>query len=226
MPVIELRNIVKTFNPSGQNPFTALHGISMSIANNELVSIMGVSGSGKSTLMNIIGCLDRPTSGEYIFDGDSIQEKSDGDLVKIRRHKIGFIFQNFNLLPRYTALANVELPLVYQGVALAARHQRAREVLADVGLSAKMKSKPSMLSGGEQQRVAIARALITKPSIILADEPTGNLDSASGQQVMDMLRSLNQKGATIILVTHDPAVAAQTKRTINIQDGRIIQSSQ
>ncbi len=224
MPVIELHNIVKTYNQDKENAFTALHGVNVSVERGEFVSIMGVSGSGKSTLMNIIGCLDRLTTGEYKFDGDVIQDKSNAELVKIRRHKIGFIFQSFNLLPRYTALANVELPLIYQGVALSARHKRAQEVLEQVGLSQKTRSKPSMLSGGEQQRVAIARALITKPSIILADEPTGNLDSASGQQIMNILRGLNNKGATIILVTHDPAVAKQTKRTISIQDGRIVKT--
>ncbi len=224
MPVIELHNIVKTYNQDKENAFTALHGVNVSVERGEFVSIMGVSGSGKSTLMNIIGCLDRPTTGEYKFDGDVIQDKSNAELVKIRRHKIGFIFQSFNLLPRYTALANVELPLIYQGVTLSARHKRAQEVLEQVGLSQKTRSKPSMLSGGEQQRVAIARALITKPSIILADEPTGNLDSASGQQIMNILRGLNNKGATIILVTHDPAVAKQTKRTISIQDGRIVKT--
>ncbi len=221
MALIELHDIVKTYNPGKQNSFTALHGVSMSVEKGEFVTIMGVSGSGKSTLMNILGCLDRPSEGRYIFDGDEIDRKAGAELVRIRRHKIGFVFQSFNLLPRYTALANVEVPLIYQGVHMAQRHRRARTVLEQVGLQEKIKSKPSMLSGGEQQRVAIARALITKPSIILADEPTGNLDSASGQQVMDILKKLNADGATIILVTHDPKVASQTKRTIHIQDGII-----
>ncbi|MBI5037972.1 MAG: ABC transporter ATP-binding protein [Candidatus Kerfeldbacteria bacterium] len=219
--MIQIQNVVKTYSPDKPNSFTALHGVSLNVEAGEFVTIMGVSGSGKSTLMNIIGCLDQLTLGSYRFDGELISEKSSADLVKIRRHKIGFVFQNFNLLPRYSALANVELPLIYQGIHAHERHQRARQVLEQVGLGNKTMSKPAMLSGGEQQRVAIARALITKPSIILADEPTGNLDSASGSQIMNILQTLNNQGVTIIVVTHDPNVAAQTKRTVHIIDGKI-----
>lgn len=221
MSLIQIQNVVKTYSPDKPNSFTALHGVSLNVEAGEFVTIMGVSGSGKSTLMNIIGCLDQLTLGSYRFDGELISEKSSADLVKIRRHKIGFVFQNFNLLPRYSALANVELPLIYQGIHAHERHQRARQVLEQVGLGNKTMSKPAMLSGGEQQRVAIARALITKPSIILADEPTGNLDSASGSQIMNILQTLNNQGVTIIVVTHDPNVAAQTKRTVHIIDGKI-----
>ncbi|MFZ6036129.1 MAG: ABC transporter ATP-binding protein [Patescibacteria group bacterium] len=221
MALIELKKVVKTYGKNKEQQYTALHGISLAVEQGEFVAVMGVSGSGKSTLMNILGCLDRPTSGEYYFAGELVSDQSSSELVKIRRHKIGFVFQNYNLLPRLTAQANVELPLIYQGVKLTERRRRAREVLTQVGLAEKFKSRPAMLSGGEQQRVAIARALITHPSIILADEPTGNLDSKNGAQVMDVLRALNAKGVTIILVTHDPSVAEQTTRTIRIIDGII-----
>ncbi len=221
MAIVALQNITKVYDPDKPNAYKALDNVSLTVDKGEFAAIMGVSGSGKSTLMNIIGCLDRASEGKYFFDGEDISQKSKKELVRIRRSKIGFIFQNFNLLPRLTILANVELPLIYRGIRPKKRHQRATASLKAVMLGDKLKRKQNMLSGGEQQRVAIARALVNDPALILADEPTGNLDTKSGTVVMDVLKKLNDKGTTIIVVTHDQAIADYAKRTIMIQDGKI-----
>jgi len=201
---------------------TVLSGISLNVRSGELIAIMGPSGSGKSTLMNIIGCLDRPTSGAYHFESREIGTLSDDELAAVRNSKIGFVFQTFNLLPRFSALKNVEVPLIYSGVPARLRRERAIPVLEQVGLSDRMHHKPTELSGGQQQRVAIARALVNNPPLLLADEPTGNLDSRSGSEVLDILTGLNRQGVTIMIVTHDKDVAARCKRIINLKDGEII----
>jgi putative ABC transport system ATP-binding protein len=216
--MLELENITKMYK-AGQTEVPALRGISCRIESAEMVSIIGPSGSGKSTLMNIIGCLDKPTSGRYRLDGTEVSELNDNQLAEIRNKKIGFVFQSFNLLSRTTALANVELPLIYNGASN--RRQRALQVLESVGLAHRVTHRPSELAGGEQQRVAIARALINNPSIILADEPTGNLDTQTSQEIMLIFKQLNEQGMTIILVTHEPDIAAYTQRTIKIRDGQI-----
>jgi len=216
--MLELENITKVYK-AGQTEVPALRGISCRIESAEMVSIIGPSGSGKSTLMNIIGCLDKPTSGRYRLDGTEVSELNDNQLAEIRNKKIGFVFQSFNLLSRTTALANVELPLIYSGASN--RRQRALQVLESVGLAHRVTHRPSELAGGEQQRVAIARALINNPSIILADEPTGNLDTQTSQEIMLIFKQLNEQGMTIILVTHEPDIAAYTQRTIQIRDGQI-----
>jgi len=222
MVLIETKNLTKIYDRGKPNEFKALDGVSLKVESGEFVAIMGVSGSGKSTLMNILGCLDKPTSGQYILEGQEINKRSSGELVRIRRKKIGFVFQTFNLLPRHSTLANVELPLVYSGLRPKIRREKARRVLELVGLGDKLRHKPSMLSGGEQQRVAIARALVSRPVAILADEPTGNLDTKSGSQVMEILTRLNKERTTIILVTHDPKVAEYAGQIIKLQDGRVI----
>ncbi len=219
-PVIVAEDLVKTYQ-MGDVEVNALRGLTMSIARGEVVAIVGPSGSGKSTLMNILGCLDRPTSGNYTLDNESVAGLGDDQLANIRNRKVGFIFQSFNLLPRQTALSNVELPLRYSGKK-EGRKERARQSLIAVGLADRMSHRPYELSGGQQQRVAIARALVNDPAIIMADEPTGNLDSKVGQEIMDLLLNLNkQVGTTLIIVTHDPKIAAQTQRIIRIRDGMV-----
>ncbi len=217
--MIELENITKVYR-MGKVEVYALNGVSLSIKEGEMVSIIGTSGSGKSTLLNVIGCLDRPTSGRYIFDGADVSRLNDNQLAGMRNGKFGFVFQEYNLLYRTSALSNVELPLIYGG----SRHKRKRamEALERVGLAARARHKPTELSGGEQQRVAIARALVNNPSLILADEPTGNLDSSSGTEIISIFRQLNREGITIILVTHEADIASQTQRIIRLSDGKII----
>jgi len=216
--VIQAQNLTKVYK-MGQVEVHALNGLSLKIARGEIVAIMGPSGSGKSTLMNIIGCLDRPTSGEYILDSEPVAKLTDDQLATIRNRKVGFVFQSFNLLNRATALANVELPVRYSGV-VHGRREKARTALESVGLSDRMHHRPNELSGGQQQRVAIARALVNDPAIILADEPTGNLDTKSGQEIMDLLLRLNREhGTTLIIVTHAADIAAHTQRIIHIRDG-------
>lgn len=223
--VIEGENLTKVYK-MGQVEVHALRGLSLKIARGEVVAIMGPSGSGKSTLMNIIGCLDRPTSGEYILDGEQVSSMKDDQLASVRNRKVGFVFQSFNLLNRATALANVELPMRYSGVSRG-RRERATTALEAVGLLDRINHRPNELSGGQQQRVAIARALVNNPAIILADEPTGNLDTKSGEEIMRLLLSLNRdRGTTLIIVTHDPDVASQTQRAIHIRDGVIMEASE
>lgn len=218
--MISLDRVTKVYN-SGRG-VTALREASLSIAAGEYVAIMGPSGSGKSTLMNILGCLDRPTSGSYTLDGTDVARLPDDALARIRNETIGFVFQTFNLLPRCTALRNVELPLVYRGVAPLERRQRATDILTQVGLGDRSGHRPSQLSGGQQQRVAIARALVGNPAFILADEPTGNLDSRSGQEILAVFGRLSRQGITIVLVTHDERVARHTGRLVRLLDGRIV----
>ena len=218
--LIQIRNVTKLY-VMGSEELYALKGISMNIARNEYVAIMGPSGSGKSTLMNILGCLDTPTSGDYFLNGKNVSEMDDDELAEIRNKEIGFVFQTFNLLPRSNALHNVELPLVYKGMPKADRIERAEQALFDVGLQDRMKHKPNELSGGQRQRVAIARALVNDPSIILADEPTGNLDTKTGQEIMELLEQLNLKGNTIIIVTHEEDIAQHARRIVKIRDGDI-----
>lgn len=219
-PLIQLRDVTKIYK-MGTQQVRALDGISLDVYANEYVAIMGPSGSGKSTLMNIIGCLDTPTSGTYYLNGQDVSRLSDDELARIRNKEVGFVFQTFNLLPRVNCLQNVELPLIYAGVRKSQRRALAEAALRSVGLGDRMHHKPNELSGGQQQRVAIARALVTRPAIILADEPTGALDSHSGQEVMSIFRRLNEKGMTVIVVTHDHQVAAEAGRIIEILDGRI-----
>ena len=219
--VVDARDITKVYQ-MGEVQVHALRGLSIKIAPGEILSIMGPSGSGKSTLMNILGCLDRPTSGEYSLNGESVAHMSDDQLAEIRNRGVGFVFQNFNLLPRATALANVELPMRYTALNGRNRKQVAEEALEAVGLADRIHHRPNELSGGQMQRVAIARALVNNPSIIMADEPTGNLDTQSGDEIMAVLKKLNkERGTTLIIVTHDPEIAALTNRVISIRDGRI-----
>jgi putative ABC transport system ATP-binding protein len=218
--VIVAKKLVKTYE-MGEVQVHALRGVSLEIGRGEVVSIMGPSGSGKSTLMNMLGCLDRPTSGDYFLDDSLVSNLSDDELAVIRNQKVGFVFQNFNLLSRSSALINVELPLRYAGVT-EGRRERAAEALISVGLGDRINHRPTELSGGQQQRVALARAIINNPSIIMADEPTGNLDSKSGEEIMKLLLDMNKKiGTTLIVVTHDPEIADMTQRVINLYDGKL-----
>jgi len=219
--LIEVKDIYKIYNP-GENEVRALDGITLSIDRGEFVAIVGQSGSGKSTLMNMLGLLDIPTSGTYLLDGVDVSSMSDDELSEIRNKQIGFIFQGFNLIPSLTAQANVELPLVYRGMRAEERHRLSLEALEKVGLSHRLTHLPKQMSGGQQQRVAIARAVAARPPIILADEPTGNLDSHSGEDVMEILTGLYKEGRTVIIITHDPGIAARAKRVVKISDGQVI----
>lgn len=223
MALVELKNIRRVYRSAGGVEVEAVKGIDLSIQAGEFVAIMGPSGSGKSTTMNTLGCLDRPTSGSYLLDGEEVARMSRDQWARIRNRKIGFVFQGFNLLARTTALENVELPLLYQGVKSArVRKERAMESLASVGLAKRYHHVPSQMSGGEQQRVAIARALVTKPVLILADEPTGNLDTKTSDEVMDLFEALHQQGQTILLVTHEPDIALKCRRVVLFRDGEIV----
>jgi putative ABC transport system ATP-binding protein len=218
--IIDIGNLVKRYE-MGDEEVYALRDVSLTIGSNEYLAIMGPSGSGKSTLMNMLGCLDTPTSGKYLFNGANVAEMDDDDLASIRNKEIGFVFQTFNLLPRATSLKNVELPLVYAGVSAEERTRRAMEALARVQLSDRVSHKPNELSGGQRQRVAIARAIVTAPSIILADEPTGNLDTKTGHDIMNLFSDLWKAGNTVILVTHEEDIAQHARRIIRLRDGRI-----
>jgi putative ABC transport system ATP-binding protein len=220
MALIETRDLWKTY-VMGSEEIHALRGVSMEIERGEYVAIMGPSGSGKSTLMNLIGCLDTPSKGSYLLNSKQVSQMNDNELAQIRNEEIGFVFQTFNLLPRASALQNVELPLVYGGVAARERHERAKLALEKVELTSRMTHKPNELSGGQRQRVAIARALVNNPSILLADEPTGNLDSKTGAEIMALFSRLHQAGNTIVLVTHEADIAAFAHRTIHLRDGQI-----
>lgn len=220
MNIIDIEHIAKIYEV-GSEQVHALRDVSLKIDKNEYVAIMGPSGSGKSTLMNMLGCLDTPTSGKYDFKGMSVSQMTDNDLAQIRNKEIGFVFQTFNLLTRSDALHNVELPLVYAGIPSAERKERAAQALSDVGLKDRMHHKPNELSGGQRQRVAIARALVSNPAIILADEPTGNLDSKTGEEIMALFHEIHQKGNTIILVTHEEYIAEHALRIIRLRDGLI-----
>ena len=219
--LIEVKNVYKIYNP-GENEVRALDGISVTIDHGEFVAIVGHSGSGKSTFMNMLGCLDTPTSGDYYLDGVNVAGMTDDELSDIRNKQIGFIFQGFNLIPSLTAQENVELPLVYRGMPAEQRRQLAEEALTRVGMEHRMNHRPSELSGGQQQRVAIARAIAARPPIIMADEPTGNLDTRSGEEVMKILHELNEEGRTIVLITHDNDIARQATRAIRIIDGKVV----
>jgi putative ABC transport system ATP-binding protein len=218
--VIDIENITKNY-VMGEETVHALRGVSLEIRRNEYIAVMGPSGSGKSTLMNMVGCLDTPTSGHYDFNGRNVAEMDDDELAAIRNREIGFVFQTFNLLPRSDSLRNVELPLIYAGMNPQTREERATQALIDVGLGDRLHHKPNELSGGQRQRVAIARALVNKPSIILADEPTGNLDSKTGDEIMALLEDLYHRGNTIILVTHERDIAAHARRKVRLRDGVI-----
>ncbi|MEO8225802.1 MAG: ABC transporter ATP-binding protein [Gemmatimonadota bacterium] len=218
--VIRVRELTRHYDMGGET-IHALRGVSLDIRRNEYVAIMGPSGSGKSTMMNLVGCLDTPSSGEYWLNGQEVSRLTDDALARVRNKEIGFVFQTFNLLPRASALSNVELPLVYAGVSTAERRARAAEALARVGLEHRMDHRPNELSGGQRQRVAIARALVNRPSILLADEPTGNLDSTTSEEIMQVFSELHREGQTVIMVTHEPDIAAHAARVVVLRDGRV-----
>ena len=218
--VIDLRGVSKTFR-MGEIAVHALRGVTLQIERGDFVAIMGSSGSGKSTLMNILGCLDIPSNGRYLLDGTDVSRLDDDDLSDLRNRKLGFVFQSFNLVPRTSALANVELPLAYAGLGRAERRRRAERALGSIGMLDRLRHLPSELSGGQQQRVAVARAIVTNPSLILADEPTGNLDSRSTADVLEIFAQLNEEGRTVVLITHEPDVASEAERVITLSDGRI-----
>ena len=224
MALIEIRDVHKVYD-MGAEQVRALDGLDLAVEQGEYVAIMGASGSGKSTLMNVIGCLDRPTSGTYVLNQTSVQDLEDNDLAAIRNREIGFVFQTFNLLSRTTALHNVELPLIYAGKGRKERHRLAHEALAMVGLSDRWHHQPNELSGGQRQRVAIARALVNKPSILLADEPTGNLDSATSEEIIELFDTLHRSGNTVILVTHERDIAQHARRRVVLLDGRVQEDS-
>ncbi|MER7273699.1 ABC transporter ATP-binding protein [Dactylosporangium sp. NPDC000244] len=221
-PVLDIQNVAKIYG-QGETEVHALRGVTLTVERGDYVAIMGSSGSGKSTLMNILGCLDIPTSGQYLLDGVDVSRLNDRQLALVRNRRIGFVFQSFNLIARTTALANVELPLAYAGVKAAERRRRARAALNMVGLAQREDHEPNQLSGGQQQRVAVARALVTAPALLLADEPTGNLDTQSTNDVLAVFDQLNRSGRTIVLITHEPDVAEHAKRLIRLVDGRIVQ---
>ena len=223
MALIEIRNLYKIYSEGQENEVRALDGVDLSIEAGEFVAIVGASGSGKSTMMNILGCLDVPTRGEYILDQVPIAHRTQRELAEIRSRKISFIFQGYNLIPSLSVWQNVALPLAYQGVGTAQRKQRAVEALDSMGIANRAESRPMVLSGGQQQRVAIARAIATRSPIIMADEPTGALDSKTGQQVLDILRELNRGGTTVILITHDNGIAAKARRIVRLHDGQIVE---
>ena len=224
--LIELRDVYKIYGEGLESEVRALDGVSLAVDPGEFVAIVGQSGSGKSTMMNVLGCLDIPTRGDYLLDGTDVRELTDKELSLIRNKQIGFIFQQYNLIQSLTVLENVELPLIYQGVGADDRYDLAMEALERVGLAGRVKHKPAEMSGGQQQRVAIARAIATHPPIIMADEPTGALDSRTGQEVLQFLRQLNREGSTIILITHDNGIAATARRCVRLTDGRIVEDRQ
>jgi putative ABC transport system ATP-binding protein len=221
-PILELTGIEKVYG-SGTTAVRSLHGIDLTVETGDYVAVIGASGSGKSTLMNIVGCLDIPTRGSYLLDGIDVEDLGEGTLALVRNRKIGFVFQSFNLIPRTSALANVELPLTYAGVKRRERRRRAEAALALVGLAGRVAHQPNELSGGEQQRVAIARALVTAPALLLADEPTGNLDSHSTEEILAIFDQLSRDGRTIVMITHEPDVAARAKRVVRMRDGELIE---
>ena len=220
-PLIEVEDLVKVYR-TGDVELRALDGVSFSVAHGEFVAVMGPSGSGKSTTMNMLGCLDSPTEGRYLLDGRDVARLSGDELARVRNVKLGFVFQGFNLLPRLSAVDNVALPLVYAGVPARERRERAREALERVGLGARLGHRPNQMSGGQQQRVAIARALVGRAPLILADEPTGNLDTRTSEEIMDLLVEVNREGKTVVLVTHEPDIAAYARRVLHFKDGRLV----
>ena len=224
--LIELRDVYKIYGEGLESEVRALDGVSLTIDRGEVVAIVGQSGSGKSTMMNVLGCLDVPTRGDYLLDGTDVRELTDKELSHIRNKQIGFIFQQYNLIQDLTVLENVELPLIYQGIRVDDRYDLATEALARVGLAGRMKHRPTEMSGGQQQRVAIARAIAAKPPIIMADEPTGALDSRTGHEVLEYLQQLNREGTTVILITHDNGIAATARRCVRLQDGKVVEDRQ